>query len=297
LRLSNPTGGATLGANATASVTIADDSPESSGNPIDDTAKFVTQHYRDFLNRDPDAAGLAFWVQGIESCGADAGCREVKRIDTSAAFFLSIEFQETGYLVYRMFKSAYGDANSPGVPGTVPVVRFNEFLTDTQRIGRDVVVNQGNWQAQLEANRQAYALEFVQRPRFPAAFPLSMTAAEFVAQLEQHIGVTISAEERLQLVASLNVNPTSALNRASAVQQMANNVTMRQREFNRAFVLMEYFGYLRRNPDAAPEPGLNFGGWRFWLDKLEEFGGDYRRAEMVKAFLSADEYRARFGPQ
>jgi CSLREA domain-containing protein len=297
LRLSNPTGGSALGATAAAAVTIADDSPESPGNPIDDTTKFVTQHYRDFLNRDPDAAGLAFWVQGIDSCGADAGCREVKRIDTSAAFFLSIEFQETGYFVYRMFKAAYGDANSPGVAGTVPVVRFNEFLTDTQRIGRDVIVNQGNWQAQLEANRQAYVLEFVQRPRFLAAFPLSMTAAEFVAQLEQNIGVTISAEERLQLVASLNVNPTNALNRASAVQQMANNTTMRQREFNRAFVLMEYFGYLRRNPDDAPEKDLNYAGWKFWLDKLEEFGGDYRRAEMVKAFITSIEYRRRFGPQ
>jgi hypothetical protein len=88
-------------------------------NPIDGSEFFVTQHYRDFLNREPDASGLQFWVQGIESCGADLGCREVKRIDTSAAFFLSIEFQQTGYLVYRMLKSAYGDATSPGVPGTV----------------------------------------------------------------------------------------------------------------------------------------------------------------------------------
>ena len=58
---------------------------------------------------------------------------------------------------------------------------------------------------------------------------------------------------------------------------------------------MQYFGYLRRDPDAAPEPGLNFAGWKFWLDKLEEFGGDYRRAEMVKAFITSIEYRQRFG--
>ena len=61
----------------------------------------------------------------------------------------------------------------------------------------------------------------------------------------------------------------------------------RAREFNPAFVRMEYFGYLRRTPDAA--------GYSFWLSKLERFGGDYRRAEMVKAFLSSTEYRARFG--
>ena len=60
-----------------------------------------------------------------------------------------------------------------------------------------------------------------------------------------------------------------------------------QREFNRAFVLMEYFGYLRRNPD---EPGF-----LFWLNKLNAFNGDFRRAEMVKAFISSIEYRGRFG--
>ena len=66
-------------------------------------------------------------------------------------------------------------------------------------------------------------------------------------------------------------------------------------EFDRAFVLTEYFGYLRRNPDDAPEPGRNFAGWGFWLDKLEQFNGNYIQAEMVKAFISPTEYRNRFG--
>ncbi|MFL6256050.1 MAG: PQQ-dependent sugar dehydrogenase, partial [Pyrinomonadaceae bacterium] len=73
-------------------ITIQDDDAATSpDNPIDRSDFFVRQHYLDFLNREPDATGLQFWVQGIESCGADAGCREVKRVDTSAAFFLSIE--------------------------------------------------------------------------------------------------------------------------------------------------------------------------------------------------------------
>ncbi|MBV8858069.1 MAG: DUF4214 domain-containing protein [Acidobacteria bacterium] len=296
LRLSNPAGGAGLGPNAAATVTIAD-LHESAGNPIDDATKFVTQHYHDFLNREPDPDGLAFWVGGITSCGADAGCREVKRIDTSAAFFLSIEFQETGYLVERTYKTAYGDATSPNVEGTVPVVRFDEFLKDTQRIGRDVVVRVGDWEARLEANKQAYMLEFVQRQRFLSAFPATLTAAEFVDRLDQNAGGVLSAEERAQLVAALGAAPSDAAPRAAALRQVAEHQTLRQREFNRAFVLMQYFGYLRRNPDDAPEAGLNFAGWRFWLSKLEEFNGDYRRAEMVKAFISADEYRRRFGQQ
>jgi hypothetical protein len=58
---------------------------------------------------------------------------------------------------------------------------------------------------------------------------------------------------------------------------------------------MQYFGYLRRNPDETPEPGLNFDGYNFWLGKLEEFRGNFVAAEMVKAFITSDEYRARFG--
>jgi hypothetical protein len=66
-------------------------------------------------------------------------------------------------------------------------------------------------------------------------------------------------------------------------------------EFNRAFVLMEYFGHLRRNPNASPEPGRNFNGYDFWLSKLDEFDGNFVQAEMVKAFIASDEYRQRFG--
>jgi hypothetical protein len=92
--------------------------------------------------------------------------RRVKRINVSAAFFLSIEFQETGYLVYRMYKTGFGNVSGTPVP-----VRFIPFLRDTQQIGQGVVVNVGDWQAQLEANKQAFALAFVQRPEFASAFP------------------------------------------------------------------------------------------------------------------------------
>ena len=80
------------------------------GNPIDLDTFLVRQHYLDFLNREPDQSGLEFWVNNIAACGVDEACREVKRIDTSAAYFLSIEFQETGYLAERLYKVAFGDA-------------------------------------------------------------------------------------------------------------------------------------------------------------------------------------------
>ena len=76
---------------------------------------------------------------------------------------------------------------------------------------------------------------------------------------------------------------------------MAENADLARNEFNKAFVLMQYFGYLRRNPNDPPEPTLDFQGYNFWLNKLNQFNGNFVNAEMVKAFLVSTEYRQRFG--
>ena len=153
-------------------------------NKIDDPQFFVAQHYRDFLNREPDASGLAFWVNELTSCGNDLGCMQVKRINVSAAFFLAIEYQETGFLVYRFYKAAYG--NIPGAPAPV---RFEEFLPDTRQIGQDVEVGTGDWQAKLEANKQAFAAAFVTRARFTSAYATSLSPTQFVDALYANAGV------------------------------------------------------------------------------------------------------------
>ncbi|HVF42474.1 MAG TPA: zinc-dependent metalloprotease family protein [Pyrinomonadaceae bacterium] len=301
LTLSNPVG-AVLGATTTATLTVNDNDTVSAPSPVRaesfDAAFFVRQHYLDFLSREPDAPGFGFWQSEFNPCGSGVEaeqCKELKRVNVSAAFFLSIEFQNTGYLVYRFYKSAYGDATSPGVEGTVPVICLDEFLPDTQRIGQGVVVNVGNWQAQLEANKQAYAVEFVQRPRFLNAYPLSMSAAQFVDRLIQNSGVGFTQGERDQLVAQLSASTDVAAGRAAVLRQVADDSRLQQQEKSRAFVLMQYFGYLRRNPDDAPQVGLNYSGWKFWLDKLNQADGNFVAAEMVKAFLTSDEYVKRFG--
>jgi alpha-tubulin suppressor-like RCC1 family protein/subtilisin family serine protease len=254
-------------------------------SPIDGSGFFVAQHYRDFLGREADASGLDFWTQGIDSCGSDPVCREVKRIDTSAAFFLSIEFQQTGYLAYRTYKAAYG--NMPGKP--VPL-KLSEFTNDSQRIGQGVVVNAPGWEALLESNKQSYFGGFVNDPRFAAAFPATMTAAQFVDTLNANAGQALSSAERDALVNGL---AGGTMTRAQVLRAVAEDAELAKAEFNRAFVLMQYFGYLRRDPDAAPD--ADFAGYNFWLGKLDEFNGNYIAAEMVKAFLSSIEYRKRFG--
>jgi len=306
LTLSNLTGGAaftTPGATtSTVQLTIADDVTEPATNPIDDTDTFVRQQYRDFLNREPDASGLAFWKDNIDKCNDPARrpagltvpqCIELFRINTSAAFFISIEFQDTGYYVERIYKTGFGDISPPTVP--VPV-RFTNFLRDTQQIGAGVIVGQGSWQMQLDNNKSAFALSFVQRAAFLSRYPGPTSATEFVDSLDANAGSVLSDSERSALISELSPNPADPSLRADVLRKVADNATLKQREFNRAFVLMQYFGYLRRNPDAAPEPNLNFDGYNFWLNKLNQFNGNFVNADMVKAFLSSAEYRQRFGP-
>ncbi|MFN2533378.1 MAG: Calx-beta domain-containing protein [Pyrinomonadaceae bacterium] len=278
LMLGNPQG-VNLGSQASASVTITDnDLAPSQLNPIDDAGFYVRQHYVDFLNREPDPSGLAFWISQITACGSDANCIQDHRINVSAAYFLSIEFQQTGYLVYLLQKASYG--NMP---------RYRNFIGDTQEIGKGVVVGAPGWEALLDANKAAFVDEWVNRAAFKSVYD-AQSDADFVDTLFTNAGVT-DAVERNSLVSGLQASTET---RSSVLRRIAENPAFTQKEFNSAFVLMQYFGYLRRNPDDAPDN--NFSGFDFWLAKLNQFNGNYINAEMVKAFISSIEYRQRFGP-
>ncbi|HEV7475846.1 MAG TPA: DUF4214 domain-containing protein [Pyrinomonadaceae bacterium] len=262
-----------------------------SANAIDEADFFVRQHYADFLNRQPDPSGLAFWSKQIASCITGQACIDVKRINVSGAFFLSIEFQETGYLVYRTYKAAYG--NLPNAP--VPL-KFDEFLPDTLQLGQNVVVNAPGWELQLANNKDAFFMDFVSRSRFVNDYLTTMSPAQFVGALFSKAGVIPSAAERTAAInefgAATDTNNTSA--RARALRRVAENSKLDQQEKNKAFVLMQYFGYLRRNPNDPPETTLDFSGYNFWLNKLNQFNGNFVDAEMVKAFITSAEYRQRF---
>jgi hypothetical protein len=284
LNLSNPLG-AVLGA-STAPLNITDDDSDmAAANPIDGAEFFVRQQYRDFLNRSADDDGLAFWSNQITSCGTNALCIAERRTNVSAAFFLSIEFQETGYLVYRLYRASFGG----------PPQHLNEFLLDTRTIGQGVVVNAPGWQELLNANRTAFIDDFVQRPQFSSEYPLELTPYGFVTQLNATAGWPLSSNEFSLAVAEFDGATTSEDTgaRVRVLRRVAESQTFSQRELSPAFVLMQYFGYLQRNPNDPPDDDLD--GYNFWLTKLNEASGDFRRADMVKSFLVSTEYRARFG--
>lgn len=443
LALSNPTGsGVGLGSPNLAHINVTDnDSAPSTTNPIDSASFFVRQNYLDFLNREPDPSGAAFWTNQITSCGSDATCIATRRVNVSAAFFLSNEFQSTGMVVLLANKAAFG----PSVFGGPSEVLYGEFERGDQALQKDLVFGTPNYDAQLDANKQAFFNDFVNRPDFKdkydslsntqyvdtllaneglgtsdftvnltnsqevpptnpttstgAARPRSFGTAHFqinAAETAMTMSATISnidingsqtSDPNDNLIAAhihagasvapgvnggvvwgffgspfndnnpddhvivptaggvggtftdkwdapegngttlaaqlaniragrayINFHTTqfgggeirgnfpatqafrdslvNGLNaatetRASVLRRISESTDATNFEFNRAFVLMQYFGYLRRDPDTA---GLNF-----WLNKLNSFGGNFTAAEMVKAFILSTEYRQRFG--
>jgi hypothetical protein len=262
---------------------------------INDADFFVNQQYTDFLSRFPDQSGFNFWINQITSCNGDATCIAGQRDNTSGAFFLSIEFQETGYLVERVYKVAYGDnINATSTFGgthtlSVPIVRRIDFLPDSLEISSGVVIGQPGADQLLEANKVAFINDFVSRARFTTAFPPSMTAAQFVDALNANAGNPLSQAERDSLVSQLNGGTKT---KAQVVRAVAEDSDLNNAEKNKAFVLMQYIGYLRRDPNTGPD--TDYTGYDFWLQKLNNHGGDFHAAQMVRSFLVSGEYLGRF---
>jgi hypothetical protein len=276
-------------------------------NPIDNAREFVKQQYRDFLNREADQAGEDFWTDNITKCsdparrpaGQDeAQCTLRQRETTSGAFFLSPEFQYTGYFVYRMYQGGLG--RQP---------KLSEFIPDAQFVGAGIIVNGQLSGAKINQNKADFAQQFVnctdlakyRCAEFKAIYD-GLNNQQYVDKLFQTTGVNASVSDRAALVNGLNANPATET-RASVLQKIVDGINVISEgnqqftttygqafynsESNRAFVLLEYFGYMKRDPDDL--------GYAFWLDKLNTFGGNFVNAEMVLAFISSPEYRARFG--
>jgi len=171
----------------------------------------------------------------------------------------------------------------------VPAVRLAQFLPDTNKISQGLIAGQPGWELAIETNKRVFAAEFVSRSRFVLSYPASLTPAQFIDALNANAGSVLSQSERDGLASDL---ASGTKTRPQLLLSVADNDLLRRQEFNRAFVLLLYFGYLRRNPDEVPD--TDFSGYDFWLRKLNQFGGNFIEAGMVKAFVTSDEYKRRF---
>ncbi|HEY9401176.1 MAG TPA: Calx-beta domain-containing protein [Pyrinomonadaceae bacterium] len=262
--LSNPSSDLRFGTIRSTTVIIEDnDTVANAPNPIDNSTFFVKMHYVDFLNREGEPSGVAGWVNSLDTCAstdpfAPSSC---DRIEVSSRFFRSVEFMLKGSFVIRFYRVSLG--LNP---------RYREFTRDSQRVT-------GQTAEEVFANRNAFTDEWVERADFRSIYD-GLSNQAYVDKLEQTAGVTLS--NKAQLVADLDQMTKT---RAQVLREIVESNEVRGKMYNDAFVLMEYFGYLRRD---AEETGFNA-----WLAYLNAHPGDYRT--MVRGFVNSVEYRKRFG--
>jgi hypothetical protein len=232
---------------------------------IDDIDFFVQQQYIDFLGRMPDSVGFANWNATLNGCPNrgfgefdNPGC---DRVHVSAGFYLSLEFQGRGYWAYRYYDAALGRR---------PL--YTEFIPDMQKVGGALS------SAQEAVAKDQYMNEFVTKPEFKAIYD-ALTNQGYLDKLEQTTGVTIS--NKANLVAALNGGTQT---RAQVLRTVIESQPVFDKFFNRGFVTMQYFGYLRRDPDTI--------GFKNWVDTLNADPSNFRH--MIFGFIYSTEYMNRF---
>ena len=264
ITLSNAVG-ATLGSFSTASVTIQDNESVNGANPLDQVDFFIEQHYIDFLGRNPEPAGLAGWRNVLNNCGVTVA-PPCDRIEVSAGFFRSPEFQARGYFIYRFYSSV----------GAIPL--YEQFMPDFAKVSGFLS------DAQLEANKVAFVNEFMARPVFQNKYSSTFSnPTAYVDALLLTVGLP-SHPSRSTWINHLNTSNTTD-RRGEVLRGLVESQQVYDKYYNEAFVIMQYFGYLRRTADAS---------YLDWINTMNQTGGDYRI--MISGFMNSAEYRKRFGP-
>jgi hypothetical protein len=234
----------------------------SNSNPIDETSFFVRQHYLDFLSREPDPGGFQGWINIINNC--PAGSIACDRIEVSSAFFRSPEFRDRGYFVYKLYAASLG--RNPAFP------RYSEFIPDLAKVSGFLTPEE------LDASKTAFAEEFVKRAEFQTRYDATSNA-QYVDLLLQTAGVSLT--QRDNWIAALNSNQKT---RARVLRELAESPEVDAKFYVESFVVMQYFGYLKRDPDAL---------YVNWIQTMKADPNNYR--QMVNGFVNSAEYRFRFG--
>jgi hypothetical protein len=238
-------------------------------NPVDDSRFFISQHYRDFLGREPSQLRANKWMDELVNCGSDADCARGRRLHVSAGF-VEDEFLETWSFIYRVYKAALGRRPT-----------LLEFNSDRFQIVTDPEAR--------EKSKLAFTKAFVVRQEFLKKYAASVKADKFLDQLMSSVMQTSEVDlfsERGNLATFYDGTTTG---RAEIIQRLADHPAFAKRESAKTFVLAQYFGYLRREPDEM--------GYNFWLSTLDgRTGSDSAaRRAMVCAFITSAEYQSRFG--
>jgi len=258
--LGNPSG-MVVGIRSSAVLTITDnDSNSNAANPIDSTDFFIREHYLDFLNREPEPQGLQDWHNILTNC--PQGDTRCDRIEVSSAFYRSPEFNDRGYFLYRFYEGSL--ERKPN---------YLEFMFDMS------TVSGFQTEAQKEASKVAFINDFMSRTEFKNRYDSKTQPRDYVNELERAARVTLSNKE--QLITDMEQHGKT---RAEVLRAVAESPEVTSKYVIPAFVVMEYFGYLRRDPDAL---------YQSWINTFNADPNNYR--QLVNGFMNSPEYRSRFG--
>ncbi|HEX8846077.1 MAG TPA: DUF4214 domain-containing protein [Pyrinomonadaceae bacterium] len=260
LTFSNPNG-FNIGPIFSFNITIRDNDTANGANPLGQDTFFIRQHYIDFLGREPDSAGFQGWLNILRNCGTTVQ-PPCDRIEVSSAFFRSEEFQSRGYFIYRFYSTL----------GRVP--HYSEFMPDFAKLSGFLSP------AELEANKVAFVNEFMSRQEFLVKYGSLTNPTSYVDALLRTLGLP-NHPTRGAWIAGLT---NGTMTRAQVLRGVTESAEVYQKYYNEAFVVMQYFGYLRRDPDIL---------YLEWINTMNGNGGDYR--VMINGFLNSSEYRQRFG--
>lgn len=259
LTLSNPVGG-DPGTPTTATITITDNDAFVGANPIDTDEFFVRQLYIDILGREPEPGAVNNWLAILNHCAIPTDC---DRNAVAMGFVRSLEFRERGYFVYRFFSASLG---------RIPL--YIEFIPDMARAS-GFMSNQD-----LDANKEAYVLEFMNRAEFKNLYDSTLNnPTAYVDKLLQ-TAMLPNHPRRAEWITGLT---NGTLTRAQVLRQFNESAEVFTKYYNEAFIVMNYFGFLRRNPDAA---------YQAWIQIFNNTNDD---RVIINGFINSQEYRARFG--
>jgi hypothetical protein len=229
---------------------------------INDNDFFVQQQYIDFMARFPEAEGFQAWMNVLNSCNGDRACLDGvdgKRVLVSQSFYQAREFNIKGFFAHRYYAATLGR-----------LATYQEFVADMRSLT-------GQTEAETNAKRDAFANAWIGRAEFKAAYD-ALNNTQFVDKVLQTAGITLP--NRQQLIDSLG----GGASRAAVLRQIVESQQLQDKEYDPAFVAIQYYGYLRRAPEKA--------GYDSWLNYLRQHPGDYKT--MVWGFVYSQEYFNRF---